>query len=249
MKRIFALLLIFIMLALTCGCNSKEADSAQSEFQKGDSCSLLTDAKWEGSDGQCVNVISFKKDNGFANWCYCGSPVGDGDVAEKFSFRAKDNSVLLYDCDNINFETGKILYLDKAYLIIDLWSKVLCYENLNAYRPQIHGQASENMNPDDLTWPCLTALSYKDGKFTVSDYNYDGDAAASFKKWELEASEDITFKSVEVKDDKGNVTVNSATLSETDIQHIGEYFTVGYFDINRDGKVQAVTFYGELIIQ
>ena len=250
MKRIFAVLLMVIVLISACGCNnSKTETKAQSKTQKSQLEALLIDAKWEGNDGQCVNVITFKEDGGFANWCYCGSEIGEAESVKEYSFNSADNTVLLYDENGNNFETGKILYLDKTYLVIDLWSKILCYENLNAYHSTVYKEAINEVNPEELTHPYLMILGYKDGKLTVSDYNYDGDAKADFKTWELKASENIIFKSVDVKDDNGKVTVEAFELKEDDIQYVGEYYTIGYFDINRDGEVQSVVFYGELIIQ
>ncbi len=245
MKRIFALLLVLLML---CGCsNGKKA--AKKEVPKSDPCDFLINAEWEGNDEQCVNVIAFKKNGGFSNWCYCGSPVGAGDVTEKFRYRVSDRSVLLYDCDDELVETGKILYADNTYLIIDLWQRAYVYENLNAYRPSVHTDALEYTGTEEMSKPCLTVLDYKDDTLTVSAYNYDKDAADNFEVWELKAANDITFSSVSVTVENEIPTVEVYTLTEEDYENIGEFFNYGYCEINRDGEVQSIVFYGELIIQ
>ncbi|MBQ2819078.1 MAG: hypothetical protein IJF14_01695 [Clostridia bacterium] len=239
MKRLAILLLAAVLL---CGCG------LNNDKIKGDECAFLTDAKWEGNDTQCVNVITFKDDGSFTNWCYCGSPVGNGDITESFSYHAEDRSVRLYDGQGRLEETGKILYVDQSYLVIDLWTRVYVYENLNAYRPRVTLGALELTGTEEMTKPCLTVLDFDGKMLTVSAYNYDKDAAASFQVWQLPAAEDIRFSNVSVTIDKGVESIESGTLSDGEIEHIGEFYTSGFFEIDRDGKVQSVVFYGELII-
>ena len=238
MKRLAFLLLAALLL---CGCSlNKKID--------GDDCAFLTNANWEGNDTQCVNVIDFKTDGGFSNWCYCGSPVGDGDITESFSYHADGKTVRLYDDGGRLVETGKILYADQSYLIIDLWSRVYVYENLDAYRPKVTLEAIEPTGVEEMTKPFLTVLDF-DGKILkVSSYNYDKDADSDFEVWQLEASEDIQFTSVSVIVEDGTRKVESKTLMSADIENVGEFYTVGFFEIDREGKVKSVVFYGELII-
>ena len=250
MKRTLALLLVFVMAFIACGCSAKNGGKKEKPaIAKSDKCDFLINAKWEGNDSQCVNVITFKGNGDFDNWCYCGSTVGDGDLVKKYSYREADKSVLLYNDAHDNFETGKVLYVDDLYLIIKLWSKTFCYENMDLQRPKAHLEALEETGTEDLTKPYLTVLGYVDGNLKVSSHNYDKDASDNFKVWELETSQDITFKSVEVRDKNGSVTVKEKTLNNEDVKHIGEYYTSGFFEMNRDGQVQSVVFYGELIIQ
>ena len=101
--------LIFLLLtAFLSGCSKLPNDA----------CDFLIHANWEGNDTQCVNVINFKEDNGFSNWCYCGSPVGDGDVSEEFRYDASNHSILLLDCDKEIIEKGTILYVDDWYFAL-----------------------------------------------------------------------------------------------------------------------------------
>lgn len=237
MKRLVFLLFVSLLL---CGCGLIKI--------KGDDCDFLKNAKWEGNDAQCVNVIRFKQDGGFSNWCYCGSPVGDGDITESFSYHADEKTVRLYDDGGRLVETGKILYADQSYLIIDLWSRVYVYENLDAYRPKVALEAIEPTGVEEMTKPYLTVLDF-DGKILkVSSYNYDKDADSDFEVWQLEASEDIQFTSVSVKFENGVCSVENHTLTQEETETVGDSYTTGFFEIDREGKVKSVVFYGELII-
>ena len=249
MKRIIA---VILMMLLICGCSAKGDVKNKKQtptIAKGDNCDFLINAKWEGNDDICPYVVTFRADGGFSNWCYCGSEVGDADLVEKYVYRASDKAILLYDSDNKNFESGKVLYVDEYFLILDLWTRVRSYENLNAERQHVYLEALEEVGNEYITKPFLYIKEYKDNKCTVTSFNYDGDAAADFTLWQLDAVEDVTFKIVTVKDDKGTVMVDSKVLSEEDISHIGEYYTAGFCEIDDEGKIKSVVFYGELIIQ
>ena len=87
MKKILILLMISILL---CGCGKTQLPD--------DACDFLIQAEWEGNDAQCVNAIRFQKDKSFSNWCFCGSPVGDGDLVEEFRYRASDKTWCLSRC-------------------------------------------------------------------------------------------------------------------------------------------------------
>ena len=197
---------------------------------------------------QCVNVINFKEDNGFSNWCYCGSPVGDGDVSEEFRYDASNHSILLLDCDKEIIEKGTILYVDDWYFIVDLWERCYVYENTDKERPLPHSCALEYTQTEEMTKPLLYVLDYEDGMLTVSSHDYDGDAAADFDVWTLPISEDFSCSSVSVTIDQGNESVEVVTLTEDDFEYMGEYYTGGYVEMNRDGEVASIVFYGELII-
>lgn len=234
-------MLLAILLVVFCGCTADEAVS--------DDCEFLTRGKWEGTDIQCTNVISFKEDGGFSNWCYCGSPVGDSDLAEQFRYRASDHAIQLLDPEGEIFETGTVLYADDLYLVVDLWGRSYVYENLNEELPTVRTCALDYTGTGEITKPCLHVLGYEDGVLTVSSYDYDGDAAADYELWELPVSEDVTFTSVTVNVVGDTETVEFLKLSESDYEHIGEFYTGGYLEFNGDGEVASVVFYGELIVQ
>ncbi len=237
MKRI---LLLILTLALLCGCSG---------IPKGDECALLTQADWEGNNPNCINWIRFREDGSFSNSCGCGSPVGDGDLTEQFRYHAADQTVELFDGDGALIETGKILYLDEAYLVIDLWDSVYTYENLDAYRLIPRENALQYTGTGELTKPYLTILDFKDGVLTVTSMDYDGDAADMFELWELPAAEDIKFSTVSVTVvNDTEETIETGELTEADYPDIGEYHNGGYFEFNEQGEVTSVVVYGELLI-
>lgn len=255
MKKTLCLLLA-AMFILSCGCKNKaDTESKPSQSAKktasvplGDENSLLTDAEWVGRDGRCENHITFKKDKFFSNSCACGEPVGNGDITEAYSYNSKDRNLDLFDCDGEKIETAKVLFLDKSYLVIDIWNDIYVYENENGYAQTVHEAALDHVNTEE-TFPCLAVLEFEDNLFTVSSHDYDGDTPDLFERFELKAAEGITFNSVSVTDDNGMVIVDDVTLPEIEYQYIGEYYTHGFFEFNQEGEVTHITFYGELIIQ
>ena len=234
---------IFLLsLAMLCGCsNTKEIIS--------DDCDFLIHANWEGNDTQCVNVIIFREDAGFSNWCFCGSPVGGGDVSEEFRYRALDRAIILLDGEGEIIETGTVMYVDDMYLIVDLWERCYVYENMDVERPTPRLCALEYTGTEEVSKPCLTILGYENGLLTVSAYNYDHDAPDNFEVWTLPVSEDFSCSTVSVTVENGKETVETTQLTETDYEHIGEYYTSGYLEMNYDGEVASIVFYGELVIE
>lgn len=239
---------IFVLLI---GCNdgttSSETESSGKATPLTKEEKLLIDAEWVGHDGRCENHITFKEDKFFGNSCACGEPVGDGDLSEVFSYNEKDDTIDLYDCDGELVETAKILFLDKYYLVIDVWDSVYLYENHNAVLPTAHEEVKDDVH-GEITKVCLDVRDFSDGELTVTSYGYDGDTPDMFKKWKLKVSSDAVFKSVTVVDDNGNVQVENVTLTEDDYEFFGEYHTTGYFEINPQGEVTSIIFYGETVI-
>lgn len=141
---------------------------------------------------------------------------------------------------------SSLLYKDGTY-IIKRSENGVSVEIVASYVPSVHEVAKEYI--DVTTMPYLTILKHKDGKLTVSSYNYDRDAKKNFKLWTLDTSNNITFNSITVVDDNGDVSVENVILSQEDYQYIGEYYSHGYFEFNNTGKVEHITFYGETVIQ
>ena len=246
MKRIFALLLVVLTLA---GCATKEkTKTTVKETVKSDPCEFLINADWVGDDDACENHISFRKDGSFSNYCACGSPIGDGDIIEKYTYNSKKNTISLYSEGEV-YEEAKILFVDDFYLIVDMWGKVYTYENQKANLPQANEIAATEIGNAEFTKPCLMVLGYENNELTVSSHNYDGDSKKLFKEWKLKAAPDIKFKDVSVKVENGVPTMVVKELVEEDYQYIGEYYTGGYFEISEEGTVKSIVFYGELIIQ
>ena len=232
--------ILFLMSAmLLCGCSINDLPN--------DDCDFLIEANWEGNDSQCVNVISFKEDGGFSNWCYCGSPVGDSDIVESFRYRASDKTIHLLDDSDTVLEIGSIQYVDDMYLIVDIWDRCYVYENMDEERIKPKSCAVDYIGTEERSKPYLQILGFENGKLTVSSYDYDNDAAASFDTWTLSAQEGIVFSEVIVTVENGVETFEISQLTETDYEYIGEFYTTGYIEMNDEGEVESVIFYGEII--
>lgn len=238
MKKLF---LICACILLLCGCSLTTLPD--------DACDFLIEADWEGKDAQCINVISFKEDGSFSNWCYCGSPVGAGDVVEEFRYRASDQTIHLLNDRNQVMEIGTIQYMDDMYLILDLWERCYVYENINTKRPSPRSCALTYTGTEEISKPYLHILDYENGVLTVSSYDYDGDTAANFDIWTLPAHKDITFSDVCVTVENETETLEVSQLTEKDYQYIGEFYTTGYVEMNYEGEVASVIFYGETIME
>lgn len=243
MRKLVAAILLSLLLV---GCAGAE-NTAQT-LPAGDGCAFLTDADWEGNDGRCVNVIRFGEDGSFSNWCHCGSPVGDGDLAETFRYDAESRSFTLYDTEDLKVATGRILYCDSMYLVVTLWDGCYVYRNLESPGPEVRACAQAAVGVWEEDMPCLTVLGLEDGLLSVSACNYDGDAPDGFGIWQLETAEDVRFSCVTVTDDNGTETVETLELGTGDPERIGEDFTYAYLRFDADGRVTRVVFYGETVI-
>ncbi len=250
-------LIFLLLITLLCGCSSPKVpanDNPQEpsvqlpETLPNDNCDFLIQASWEGRDTQCTNTIYFGEDFSFGNSCACGSPVGDGDICETFCYGAKDHSIYLLDSEDNVVETGTILYADDLYLIVDLWNRCYVYENIDKERPTPHASALEYIGTESLSKPCFAILGYEDGKLTISARNYDHDAASDFEIWTLPTSEEINFSSVSVYVENDIVDIQTSILTQDEYEQIGEGYTHGYVEMNNQGKVAKVVFYGETII-
>jgi len=252
MKKILAVLLTATVLLAGCGKEKVETKNEKNTaFPKGDKCDFLINANWEGNDTQCVNVINFKKDKGFSNWCYCGTPVGDADLVEGFSYNDKDKTVTLYDDEGKEYEKGKILYCDERYLIIDIWNRAYMYENLDSVRPEVFQSAYVEVygeQEEEQTMACVHVLSYENDKMVITGYDYDGDAKDMFEMWELPVSADVKFKSVTVTVTNGEEKVETQVLTKDDIVSEDNSGWSGFITVNREGEIDNFVIYGSIEI-
>lgn len=240
MKRIIILILVLAFSILLCGC---------SDIPKGDPCDFLIYADWEGTDEQCTNSITFGEDMFFSNSCACGSPVGDGDITETFRYIEKDQSLLLYDCDETLIEEGKVLFCDDTYLVVNLWDNTYCYQNNDSkYLPEVHSSALNIVGTENITKPLLYIIESSEGMLTVSSHEYDGDSKDLFTTWQIPVASDVTYKSVTVNIVNDVASLEVFDLTDEDIQYVGEYYTGGYFEFNKSGEVKNIIFYGETIV-
>lgn len=232
-------ILFLVSLMLLCGCSINDLPN--------DACDFLTEANWEGNDSQCVNVISFNEDGGFSNWCYCGSPVGDSDMVEAFRYRASDKTIHLLDDSDKVLETGSIQYVDDMYLIVDIWDRCYVYENMDTERIRPKSCVVEYIGTDELSKPYLQILGFENGALMVSAYDYDKDMAADFATWTLPVQKDIAFSEVIVTVENGVETFEISQLTEKEYGYIGDFYTTAYIEMNNEGEVASVIFYGEII--
>lgn len=241
MKKILITALAFLML---CGCyesgRAKKKNSAKG-------CEKIAGIEWVSNTESCYNNLFFGENGEFNNYCDCGEPVGYADVIESYSYSDSKKTVTLLS-DGEAEGKGKILYCDEHYLIIDMFDEVITYTNAKKRLNEVRKCALEYTGTDDLTKAQLAVLGYEGGKLKVSQYEYDADAAADFTVWELPCAEDIKFTDVSVTVENGKETVEYNTLSKSDYEGIGEFYHNGFVEMNEDGKVSGVIFYGELII-
>lgn len=233
------LILLCISILLLCGCSLTELPN--------DDCNFLVDANWEGIDIQCTNVISFEENGAFSNWCYCGSPIGASDVVEEFRYRSSDKTIHLLDSENNIIETGTIQYVDDMYLILDMWDHCYVYENSNVNRPTPKRCALEYIGTEEQSKPYIHILDYENGILTVSSYDYDNDSSENFDIWTLATSNDIVFSEVNITVENNIETLAVSQLTENDYKYIGDFYTTAYIQINHQGEIVSVIFYGETI--
>lgn len=149
--------------------------------------------------------------------------------------------LFLVGCGNKN-----VLFKDDVYTITRGDQGVTVSVTKGAVVPNLHNAAKEYIDTD---LPCLSILEYENNVLTVSSHDYDGDAKDDFKLWKLNCTDNITFKCITVVDDKGDVTVDNIAIPAEEYQYIGEYYTGGYVELNTNGEVSCVSFYGDTIIQ
>jgi len=223
--------------------------SASQKEQASDECKFLTDGDWAHYDENIGEnlIISFNEDYSYYYHCECGEPVGSSDVLERFSYDKKKQKINLYGCDGEK-EQIDVIYADEDSLCLKIDGEALTFKNRDSKLDvSLRECAEEYVNEDFLP---LSVLSYKNGKITLAPYDYDGDARDSFADYifTLKTSDDIKFISVNVKEEQGEETMEVYELTKEDRQYVGEYYTGGFVEINGEGKVSAVVFYGELII-
>ena len=234
-----AVLMILTLIFLV-GCGGANAS---------DPCDFLMNANWEGSDEQCTNTIRFRDDFTFGNSCACGSPVGDADLVELFSYDEETKTISLFETEDVLVDEGTILFCDDTYLVVNLWGDTYCYQNNDAeYIPEVHSSALDVCGTDEVTKPLLYVVESQDGVLTVSSHDYDGDSKDLFTTWQIPVASDATYKSVTVNVINDKATLEVIDLTDEDAQYIGEYYTGGFFEFNEAGEVTNIIFYGETIV-
>ena len=227
MKRMIAVLLCLLLAG--CSAETKNADKTQATIPQGDECAQLIGGNWEGSDSQCVNVIKFKEDGGFSNWCYCGSPVGDSDLVSQFRYHGKDQTFTLYSEEQELIETGKILFQSPWNLVVFVWGRSFVYKNLDAARPTVTLDAMEVMGLTEADMACVRVEGYADGVLTVTECA----ATDSSPRWELETTEGLCSQLV---------TADGQSANHEGLELLPHN---AYLYFERDGKVSRLVYYAD----
>lgn len=207
---------------------------------------FLTEHDWI-RQGNCEEHISFTRDGGFSYWCSCGSSVDDYDLYDSFEY--KDDIITLkgYDGD----VTAKVVYYDNYYLCLYLDSQSQCrvfVDSDYANADYIEHEPASFVNEG---WLELYILDFDGNSFTVAPYGYDRDAEKDFEEYIriFDIADGVEFYSVTTIDDNGEVTTEHFKLNEDEIPFIGEYYTAGYVNLDTEGKVKYIVFYGKTTIQ
>ncbi len=246
MKKL--IILALTMVGLLCGCNK--------EIEKPKGCEFLINHEWEADSIGDSQVISFREDGSFSNWCHCGSPVGDGDLVEKYYYREEEKEIVLLgeNGSGHELEVIQIIYTDDFYLVVDAWDEVVTYENENA--PVIDTENEEVLDElfmnydgrDEVSKPCVTILGYENNEITITQYNYDADAKDNYELWTVKCVEEIVFDTYSLTEINGVEEVEYSKLAESDYEFIGEHYTNGYLTFNDEGQVVRVSFYGKTAV-
>lgn len=191
--------------------------------------------------------ISFHRDGSFSYWCSCGSAVDDYDLYDSFEY--KDSVLTVKGGDDSALIN--VIYYDGYYLCLYLEQQQECrvfvdsdYADSPYVEHDPHGFVSDN-------WVELHILGYDGIALKAAPLNYDGDAKKDFEEYikELKVTDDIEFYCVTTVDDKGEVTTEHFKLEAEDMEYIGEYYTGGYAQLDAEGNIRYMVFYGKTIIQ
>ena len=231
MKRILSIILVLLLLA---GCSGKTAKkSEKSDLIPGDPCDFLIQGEWEGEVVGCTNVIYFDEDYSFSNYCACGSPVEFADLIESYRYRASDQAILLYDGNDTLLETGKVIYVDTAYLVVELYDNIYCYENRSARLPELPGSVTSFAG--GLTTPFVSIISCQDGKLEVAHYTKGAENGTTI----LEISESLNLMAVS-QSEEGLLNVTTPTVDDIGSEELPSH---GLIVFDENGKVNGLYLY------
>lgn len=206
---------------------------------------FLTEPEWIRG-GNCAEQFTFGRDGHFAYWCACGNPVDDYDLYDTFEYK---DGVITVTGEGMSADLN-VIYRDENYLCLYLEAEKECRVFVNS---DYSGSANTEQDPYAFAsnnWIELHILNYDGKNLKAAPYNYDGDAKKEFEEYirDIPVSEDIEFYDVTTVDDNGKVTTEHFKLDEENIGHIGEYFTAGYAQLDAEGRIKYMVFYGKTTI-
>lgn len=232
MKKILMLLVVLTLILTGCGGNKHP------EF--------LTEKSWEYDNKICAESISFGEDGEFIYSEACGSPVGNYDVYDEYSYDEKTQTITLVPCEgNSDKELVKVLHYDEASLMLQIGGKVKEFYAENNV-PDV-----EDRFLDDIEgYSGYNAIcKIEDGQIYVGPSEFDGDAQSEevFRLYKM--AQKITFESLSVKTvykgDTENSTFDHSKLTQKEVESdLENQFQIGFVWYNEDLEVTKVLFYG-----
>lgn len=253
MKKYLSLFLACLFCISMMGCTGenekpKAPNNKEDEISEQNIPEFLYSHEWMHYDENCDEYINFNEEGEFSYHCACGSPVGDYDLYDSYSYDEAEKTIILSGEEDEKIE---LLYNDENYLVLKFKNsgvQVFVNENfaIDEYAPHkdVEVYASEG-------WVYLTVLSYNDAAIQLAPYDYEKDAHDSYAPYIItkEHKNDIPFKLVGSITENGETITKYYDLDEEKLEHIGDYYTVAYIHFDEEGEIDQGVFYGSLEIQ
>lgn len=216
---------------------------------------FLTEHDWIHYDSACDEIISFGTDGHFAYYTTDGSPVGDSDLYDQYSYNSNSRKIILKPKGDISIQ---VLRYEKSRLLLDINGDIK--EFFDEKDKLITGSAPKNLAYDtDNTvtgFSSYLAILNKNGsKITTAPADYDGDDP-EFKEYELSEtlSDHAEFYLWTYNVDQSQEpmitesTYNKLSENEsTNIIRNGS--AIGFVWYNAQAKITKIVFFGSTICQ
>lgn len=252
--------IIFSFLLSFTGCQSKEADlqteklDSQPEKSNPDtdfSPDFLTNAHWCYFTN-CDETISFGADGSYCYYCACGSPVGDSDLYDSYTYDETTSEITLYpkgEEDHI-----KVLRYENGRLLLEFTDGIKEFFDSDDLQisnavPCPYVDADQYIG----NYSSCTAVSEKDGHiFTTAPSGTDTDSS-DFLTYLLQEklSTDVSFFEWNVlspESDENNITTQS--YEELSFQQVEELLKdiaqTAFVWYNNHAEIEKIVFYNKL---
>lgn len=123
---IFASALLIFSLCIMVSCSSNSYDP--SNQKPSENLDILTSGTWQYDFEGCGYTLRLYDNGEFSNYCNCGSPVGDSDLAEYYIYNDDEKKLYLYDSDGKQITEGNIESISRDTLIIKLFGETCEYK-------------------------------------------------------------------------------------------------------------------------
>lgn len=246
MKKLLTLIyavLCSILVIFLASCSSAE-----------DHPEFLTEHEWTHFT-YCDETISFGDDGSYAYHCACGSPVGDSDLYDTYTYSETTSEISLYPKSDDSII--RVLRYEKSRLLLEFSDGVK--EFCDAGDP-----LASNVHPDMDYDPdnyiqdfssYLTIISRNGDSVTTAPAGYDADypeydeylldeklaADARFYEWNL---------TITVTDEGEQPDSSYRKLSAQQVERLLDGGpAAGYVWYNDDAEIEKILFYGKTIIE